>query len=88
MNKCYFLGKILEISEYKFLYNSKKHNAIIKLKILTLDSDIKKGETIDVAMYDKVADYAYRYCKVEDIIFAEGRIGKNMKIEILKLIIK
>lgn len=85
MNKCYLVGKILEISDYKFFYNSKKHNSMISFLILTSDSNIRKGNVFKVYMYDDVADFAYRNCNINDIIFMIGKIGEHMKIEILRI---
>ncbi len=41
--------------------------------------------TIDLNMYDNVADDTYSRCDIGDMIWAYGKIGKNMKIEILHI---
>ena len=85
MNDCYFFGVILEMSDYKFFYNSKIHNAKITLRIRTLDSNIRKGNSITLNLYDEVADYCYQKCREGDIIFARGIISSKMEIEIIEL---
>ena len=85
MNKVYLIGKIIEISDYKFFYNSKKYDSKITITIKTLESIYRSGEIIEISAYNNVADKVYRYCKNNDIISVEGKIGKNMEIEIIYL---
>ena len=83
MNRCYFLGKIANTLEYKFYFNSKKHNASISFNMYTLESELSKRELIRLQAYDGVADFLYRNCAHEDIVFIEGRLMKNMNVEVL-----
>lgn len=85
MNKVYFIGKIIEMSDYKFFYNSKKHNSRINFKIKTLDSNYKEGTVIEINVYDNIADKMYRYFEKGDIISIEGQLIQNMEIEIFKI---
>ena len=85
MNKAYFCGKIIEISDYKFFYNSKKHDSKISIKIMTLESNCKKGVVIELDSYDSIADRIYKIFKKGDIVFVEGILVKDMKVEILKI---
>ena len=84
MNKVYLIGKIIEISDYKFYYNSKKYNSGIIIKIRTLEDDHKKTEDIELYAYNEVADEVYRRFNSGDIVCIEGRIEQNMRIEILR----
>ncbi len=85
MNKVYLGGKIIEISDYRFFYNSKEHNSRVILKIKTLDSNCRNGTIIEFDVYDDMADKIYRYFEKEDIIFVEGQLTRNMRIEINKI---
>ena len=85
MNKCYLVGEIIEIFDYKFLYNSKIHNSKIIFKIHTLQGDSKKREIIRVNAYDEIADYFYRYFKEKDLISIEGTIRSGGEIEIHRI---
>ena len=83
MNRCFFLGKITNMSEYKFYFNSKKHNAKISFNIYTLENDFIKTQLISLEAYDDVADFLYRNCENQDIVLVEGRLMKNMNVEVL-----
>ena len=83
MNKCFFMGKVIDISDYKFVYNSKIHNSVISFSICTLESIYFKSEIIKLIAYDNVADYVYRFYKNDDLVLCEGRLVKNMNIEVL-----
>ena len=82
MNRYFFIGQIIEISDYKFFYNSKMHNAQITLKINTI-SNKYKGETVILIGYDEIADIIYQSYKHNDLIAVEGMLNRNMEIEIL-----
>lgn len=81
MNKVFLVGKIIEKSDYKFFYNSRNHNSRITLKIETLTSNYQKGTIIEINFYDNVADKIYRFSKIGDSAFVEGRLINNMEIE-------
>ena len=83
MNRCFLLGKITNISEYKFYFNSKKHNANISFYMYTLENEFSKKQLIRLQAYDEVADFFYRNCENEDIVFIEGRLMKDMNVEVL-----
>ena len=85
MNKVYLVGTIIEMSEYNFFYNSKKHDSKISFKIKTLNSNYNKHTIIEVSGYDSLADKIYRFLKNGDLIYIEGYIGKNMEVEIKKI---
>ena len=84
MNKVFLVGKIIEMSDYRFFYNSREHNSKITFKIKTLDSNNRKGTIIEISSYDNMADDIYRYLKDGDIISIYGSLIKNMEIEIEK----
>ena len=83
MNKCFFLGKIINMSEYKFYFNNKNHNSKISFEIGTLENNFFKEQRISLEAYDKVADFLYRNCENKDMVFIEGRLTKNMNVEVL-----
>ena len=83
MNKCFFMGRIIEISDYRFFYNSKAHNSEIGLKI-----EIKKEkntEIINLKAYDNIADHIYRYYEKGNETLIEGELKSNMQVEILNI---
>ena len=85
MNRCFFIGKIQEISDYRFFYNSKVHNAKIELKINTMKTEYSKSELIILNGYDYIADEIYRHYKENDIVILEGEIMQNMEVNILNI---
>ena len=85
MNRCFFFGKIIEISDYKFFYNSKAHNAKINLKIKTLENKFEKSEIIISCAYDDIADNIYQNYVSSDIISVEGELTQNMEVNILNI---
>ena len=85
MNKVYLIGKVLEISDYKFYYNSKKYTSKITFKIKTIENIYKKYEIIEINAYNDMADKVYRYLEIGDVVEVEGKIGNNMEIEILDM---
>ena len=83
MNKCFLMGRIIEISDYKFFYNSKAHDSEIDLKI-----EIKKDkntEIINLKAYDNIADHIYRCYQKGDEALIEGELRFNMQVEILNI---
>ena len=85
MNRCFFIGKIIEISDYKFFYNSKIHNAKISLKIQILVKKYEKKQIIILHGYDNIADHIYQNYTNNDIISVEGELMQNMEINILNI---
>ena len=83
MNKCFFMGRIIEISDYKFFYNSKSHDSEIDLKI-EIRKD-KNTEIINLKAYDNIADHIYRYCEKGNETLIEGVLKSNMQVEILNI---
>lgn len=56
MNKCFFIGKLIEKENLKFILNKKKkHKSQIIGKMQLLDETI-----INIIGYDEMADYMYR----------------------------
>ena len=82
MNKVYLVGEIIDISELKFFYNSKKHNSQLEIKIKTFESNIKKSIIINMKAYDEITDIICKDYKIGEIISIEGQITGNMEIEI------
>ena len=85
INLCFLKGKIIDITDYKFIYdkNNKtvgnKHICIIKLQLKIEDKQI-----VWLKGYDEIADFIYQTLKKGDEIFVEGRIEDNI-IEIEKI---
>ncbi len=56
MNKCFFIGKMIEKENLKFILNKKKkHKSQITGKMQLLDETI-----VNFVGYDEMADYIYR----------------------------
>ncbi len=85
MNKVYLAGKIVEISEFKFFYNSKKHDSQIVIKIETFESNLANSIIVQLKAYDYIADIIYKNYNNGDVIIMEGRIVYNMEIEIVRI---
>ena len=85
MNKVYLAGEIIEISELKFFYNSKKHNSQIIVRLKTFESNLIKSTIINLKAYDNIADIIYRSYNNRDVIFLEGRIINYADVEIVRV---
>ena len=85
MNKCFFIGKIIEMSDYKFFYNSKVHNAQISLKVYTLMDKYNRNETIMLQGYDEMADIIYKDYSKNDLVSIEGELNQKMEVNILDI---
>lgn len=79
MNICFLFGKIITIPEYYFYYHSKKHIAMISFEIK------QKNNIIKIKAYDNMADYIYRTLNKDDFILIEGRLEKDMYINVLQI---
>ena len=86
INLCFLKGKIIDITDYKFIYdkNNKgignKHICIIKLEI-----EIENKQIVWLKGYDEIADFIYQKLKKGDEIFVEGNIENDIvEIEEIK----
>lgn len=79
MNKCFFIGKVIEKGDFRFILNKKKkHKSQITGKAQLLDETI-----INFIGYDEMADYIYR--NEFEYIYMSGsliELNKNLFIEI------
>lgn len=85
INLCFFKGKIIDITDYEFIYDkdnksiSNKHICIIKAQLQIEDKQI-----VWLKGYDEIADFIYQKLKKEDEIFIEGSLQDNI-IEVEKI---
>lgn len=82
MNKCFFIGKIIEKNEFKFILNKKmKHKSQIKCKM-----ELSNNSVIDVIAYDRTADYILR--KDINLVLIHGvleQLENGIQVEITEL---
>ena len=88
INLCFFKGKIIDITDYKFIYDKNKrsirnkHICIIKVQLQIADKQI-----VWLKGYDIIADFIYQKLKKGDEIFIEGSLKNNIiEIERIKKI--
>ncbi|MBR2745013.1 MAG: hypothetical protein IKE01_06970 [Clostridia bacterium] len=82
MNKCFFIGQVIEVQKFKFILNKNiKHKSEIGLKIKLLDKNC-----IRAVAYDGVADYVLRNIFCNSMVCVQGRMEQNKKI--LQVVIK
>ena len=86
INLCFLKGKIIDITDYKFIYdkNNKtignKHICIIKLEL-----EIENKQIVWLKGYNEIADFIYQKLKKGDEIFVEGNIENDIvEIEEIK----
>ena len=79
MNKCFLIGKIIEIEKFKFIISKKSTNkSQIVLKIKLID-----GTIVNTIAYDEVADYILRNNFSLNKVYIQGRIensSNNMQV--------
>lgn len=83
MNISFFIGNVVNIENFKFILNSKKHKSKIALNLKLLDKN-----TIKVVAYDETADYVLRNVSVGNTIFVQGKLRQELAeiIVIIKFI--
>ena len=88
INLCFLKGKIIDITDYKFIYDKNKksignkHICIIKLQI-----EIEDNQIIWLKGYNEIADFIYQKLKNGDEIFIKGSFNNNIiEIERIKKI--
>ena len=79
MNKCFFIGRILENIDLKFIKhkNKIKNNSITLFKLQLLDKNY-----IKVKAYNEIADFCYRKLRKDDIVFLLGILEQDGLITI------
>ena len=85
INLCFLKGKIIDITDYKFIYD--KNNKSIRNKhigIIKLQLEIEDKQIVWLKGYDEIADFIYQKLKKGDKIFIEGGIEDNI-VEIDKI---
>ena len=76
MNKCFFMGNVVEVQKFKFILNkNKKHKSEITLKVKLLD-----GNYINAIAYDEVADYVLRNNFSNNMVCIQGSLEQNAKV--------
>ena len=83
MNKCFFIGKMIEKNEFKFILNKKmKHKSQIKCKV-----ELSNNSVIDVIAYDRTADYILR--KDINFVLINGileQLDNGIQVEVTELV--
>lgn len=82
MNKCFFIGKIIEKGNFKFILNKNiRHKSQIQCKLVLSNNSI-----IDIIAYDRTADYILR--KKIDFVLIYGRLEQTengIQVEITEI---
>lgn len=79
MNEGYFLGEIIDVGKFKFIYEgSLIHKSVICLKMKLID-----GQIIDLRGYDEVADLILR--NKFRFVYISGRIKTEGYIQIKEI---
>ncbi len=84
MNICFFRGKIISNTNFKFVMKNEfslanGHNSICYFKVL-----LDNGSIINVKTYNDIADFSYKDLKVGDVIYVCGRLTQKCEIEIFE----
>ncbi len=80
MNICFLEGKIISEVNFDFVYNSKRHTAIVDFIIETTSENSSKSYALahnKVYAYDCLADKLYEKCEQGDHIAIRGRVEKS-----------
>lgn len=73
MNISFFIGKVINIENFKFILNSKEHRSKIVLNLKLLDKN-----KIRVVAYDETADYVLRNILIGNIVFIQGILKQEL----------
>lgn len=73
MNISFFIGNVVNIEDFKFILNSKKHKSKIALNLKLLDKNI-----IKIVAYDETADYVLRNVCLGNTIFIQGKLRQEL----------
>ena len=79
MNEVFIIGKIVSKIEFKFIINSKNKFSKVEFEI-----EVNK-QKIKVIGYNNIADFCYKKLNKNDIIFINGKVNRDMKIEIKQI---
>ena len=79
MNKVFLIGKVKEKVDFKFYMKSKKIS-VAKTKVILANKSI-----VTIKGYDYMAEYMYQNIKENNVIFIEGKLNKNMEIEVISI---
>lgn len=75
MNKCFFIGYVIEVGRFRFILNSEtKYKSEIIIKIKLLD-----GNIINAVGYDDIADYILRNNFLTKTVLVQGRLKCESK---------
>ncbi len=83
MNICFLQGKIVSEVDFEFVYNSKKHTAVVSFMIENNDKNCSKsyGKYENrLYAYDSMADELYAKFEEGDFITIIGRVEKSRVI--------
>lgn len=80
MNVCFLEGKIVSEVNFDFVYNSKRHTAIVDFIIETTSENCSRSYAVScnkVYAYDALADKLYEQFEQGDNIAIRGRVEKS-----------
>ncbi len=86
MNVCFLGGKIVSEVEFNFVYNSKRHTAIVNFLVETNDKNCSRKllkSVHKVYAYDAFADELYEKLEKGDFVTVIGKVEKT-RVKILE----
>lgn len=75
MNKCFFIGKIINDIDFKFIVNSKKYYSISIFQI-----ELNNKSIMTVKGYNEIADFCYKSLIKNNYIALYGELDGKMEI--------
>ena len=75
MNECFFIGKIINDIDFKFIVNSKKYYSISIFQI-----ELNNKSIMTVKGYNEIADFCYKSLIKNNYIALYGELDGKMEI--------
>ncbi len=85
INLCFIKGKVVNISDYKFIYKKNKKSIGDKnICVIKMELELNNNQIVWGKGYNEMADFIYQNVKKEDIILVKGALRDNI-IEIQEI---
>lgn len=81
MNICFFIGKIINDIDFKFIVNNRKYNSIVIFQI-----ELNNKSIITLKGYNKIADFCYRNLEKNNIIIAVTFLNSKLEGIVEKIV--